>query len=171
MFFFLIINVNITTLQKGRIFMKKKYHVMNQFNYYMSNLIFNILSIIMIIILYNFGFYGEQTENFLEILLSFITQSFFTPISIAFAIIIVCTLIFRSKNKNPNKDISIEIISYSFIFIPIIIALGYAMYYIWTTFTNSGWFCAFISIFYDMFIFHYLYVISFYKTIDRIFIH
>jgi len=125
----------------------------------------------MVITLYNFGYYGEQTENFLEILLSFITQSFFTPVSIVFAIIIVYILIFKSKNKNLNKDISIEIISYSMVFIPIIILLGYVMYYVWTTFINSGWLCAFISIFYSMFIFHYLYVISFYKIIDRKFIH
>ena len=43
--------------------MKKIYHVMNQYNYYMSNIIFNIINIVLVIFLYNFGFFGEQTEH------------------------------------------------------------------------------------------------------------
>ena len=101
------------------------------------------------------------------------TFSFFTPISIACAIIVLITFITYLKNINENikKDISIELITYNIIFIPIIIALYFAMYYVWTTFIGSGWFCAFISIFASMFLFNYLYVMHFYKIIDRIFVH
>lgn len=153
--------------------MKKIYHVMNQYNYYMSNIIFNIINIVLVIFLYNFGFFGEQTENIYEILLSFATFSFFIPISIACAIIVLITFITYLKNINENikKDISIELVTYNIIFIPIIIALYFAMYYVWTTFIGSGWFCAFISIFASMFLFNYLYVMHFYKIIDRIFVH
>ena len=63
--------------------MKKIYHVMNQYNYYMSNIIFNIINIVLVIFLYNFGFFGEQTENIYEILLGKEVQerdkAFYTP--------------------------------------------------------------------------------------------
>lgn len=148
--------------------MKKTYQILNQFNYYFFNLIFNIISIISIIFLYNFGFFGEQTENISEILLNFFTFSFFNAISIVFIIIILITAIsyIRNIRKNIRNNISIELTTYNIIFIPITILLYVALYYVWA-FANSAWFCAFIAVFANMFLFNYLYVMFLYKIIDR----
>ena len=51
--------------------MKKKYNVMNRYNYYGYNLLFMIVNTIMIIILYNQGYLGMVTEDLSEILKSF----------------------------------------------------------------------------------------------------
>ena len=107
--------------------MKKKYNVMNRYNYYGYNLLFMIINTIMIIILYNRGYLGMVTEDFSEILKSFL-WFYFDPIHI---VIIILTIIpftlYYLKKKNRDElppTISIEIVTYSCIFIPIIIFLS-----------------------------------------------
>ncbi|WP_270640446.1 hypothetical protein [Longibaculum muris] len=152
--------------------MKKKYNVMNRYNYYGYNLLFMIVNTIMIIILYNQGYLGMVTEDFSEILKSFL-GFYFDPMHI---IIILLTIIpftlYYLKKKNRDElpsTISIEIITYSCIFIPIIIILTVIELYLTLNIPGSAWLVAFVMLFSHLFIFHYIYVIKLYKYVDGVF--
>lgn len=156
--------------------MKKHYHVMNQFNCYVSNIIFNILSIFVINITYNFGFLGTKTEDFFEILIQFVVDTFLNPIALLFSgtiiILLIIEYIKHFKDKfNLKKTISCELTLLRLLFIPIIIVLNIAIAYLYMNIDGSAWLCAFILVFSNMFVFEYIYVMWLYQIVDSIFSH
>lgn len=54
------------------------------------------------------------------------------------------------------------------IFIPIIIALSGFIYFLVFYVYESAWLVAFVNIFLNMFLFHWLYVMRFHNEVDRI---
>lgn len=152
--------------------MKRKYNVMNRYNYYGYNLLFMVINTIMIIILYNQGYLGMITEDFGEILKSFL-GFYFNPIEL---IIILLTIIpftlYYLKKKNRDElpsTISIELVTYSCIFIPIILILTAIEFYLAIYVPGSAWLVAFIMLFTHLFIFHYAYVMQLHKYVDGAF--
>ena len=102
------------TQQKSR-FLKNKYAIMNNMNYHVVNFVFNIVSILMIIIAYNQGWYGQVTEDFLHILLEFGKSFFFDPIIIIFVIVMLLLLLKHLKThfQYMQETIAINLIIYN----------------------------------------------------------
>lgn len=157
------------TQQKSR-FLKNKYAIMNNMNYHVVNFVFNIVSILMILFAYNQGWYGQVTEDFLYILLEFGKSIFFDPVTIFFVIVILLLLIKHIKThfQYMQETIAINLIIYNMIFIPIIIALSGFIYFLVFYVYESAWLVAFVNIFLNMFLFHWLYVTRFHNEVDRI---
>ena len=157
------------TQQKSR-FLKNKYAIMNNMNYHVVNFVFNIVSILMIIFAYNQGWYGQVTEDLLYILLEFGKTIFFDPVDIFFVIVILLLLIKHIKThfQSMQETIAINLIIYNMIFIPIIIALSGFIYFLVFYVYESAWLIAFVNIFLNTFLFHWLYVTRFHNEVDRI---
>lgn len=145
--------------------MKKNYKVLNEKNYILSNIVFNVLSFIMILISYRLGFFGDVDGTLYRVLVDF-GVSLLEPVGLFLLLIIVFHNYKQSKSRRKKgiKTITIEFKTYSMIFIPLIVLLMGLIIY----FKESPWLVAFILLFYNMLIFHYLYVWKIHKTIDEI---
>ena len=67
-----------------------------------------------------------------------------------------------------QETIVINLIIYNMIFIPIIIALSGFIYFLVFYVCESAWVVAFVNIFLNMFLFHWLYVMRLHNDVDRI---
>lgn len=150
---------------------------MNQFNYHATQVIFNIINIIVVFILYNNGVFGPKTINFSEILISFFNQMIL-PGLLIFGIPCISIIIYTFKNRFQNiknypmnKLIHIELVTYNLIFIPIILIIGGFMLYLWTSVQGSAFVIAFCGLFLNMTVFHHCYVMKGHKYIDQLWLH
>lgn len=172
----------ILTGQKSATIQKKKwyqryYATMNQFNYHATQVIFNIINIIIVFILYNNDVFGPKTYDFSEILISFFKQTILLELFI-FGIPCICIIIYTFKNRFQNiknypmnKLIHIELITYNLIFIPISLIITGFIIYLWTNVQGSAFVIAFCDLFLNMTIFHYCYVMKSHKYIDQLWVH
>lgn len=172
----------ILTGQKSETIQKKKwcqryYATMNQFNYHATQVIFNIINIIIVFILYNNDVFGPKTYDFSEILISFFKQTILLELFI-FGIPCICIIIYTFKNRFQNiknypmnKLIHIELITYNLIFIPISLIITGFIIYLWTNVQGSAFVIAFCDLFLNMTIFHYCYVMKSHKYIDQLWVH
>lgn len=146
-----------------------KYICMNEFNYYFSNLIFNIFNIFFTFILYENNVFGIKTISFFDMLFNLDSELLFYIILGIIGVIPVIKHAF--KNFDIQKIISFKLLPYKIIFVSITIILLCIEYYLYNNIEAASFQISVLFILSNMCIFHLFYVLLLHPRIDSYFSH
>lgn len=146
-------------------------YVLKRKKYYIYTATFNILSIVFIAIAYHFGFLGYKDVSLETLLLAFLNESFLNPIDLIFILLILVLLFFALLQKiieGKDKEIMFPNTKlYNMIFLSIIFFMYGSIIYLYFSKIGSGSLIAFIMIFANMILFHYIYINKFHERISQ----
>ena len=146
-----------------------EYAFMNEFNYYFSNLLFNIFNILFTFVLYENDFFGIKTISFLDMLFNLDSELLFYIMLGLITIILSIKHVY--KNFDIQKNISFKLLPYKIIFISITITLLCIEYYLYSNIAFASFQISALFVISNMCIFHLLYVLLLHSKIDSYFSH
>lgn len=146
-------------------------YVLKRKKYYISTVVFNVLSVIFIAIAYHFGFLGYKDVPLKTLLLVFLNENFLNPIDLIFIILILVLLflaLLQKIKEGKDKEIMFPNTKLCNIFFLSIIFFMYgSIFYLYFSKIGSGSLVAFIMIFANMILFHYIYINKFHEKINQ----
>ena len=142
-------------------------YVLKRKPYYIATILFNLLSIILVILAYHFNLLGYKDVPLEYVLLIFLKETHFNPIDFTFIILIAILLLvalIQKINVGEKEKIMFPNTKKSHIFMITLLSFMYGIIlYLYLTQIGSGSLVGFLIIFANMALFHYIYPLIFHE--------